>query len=61
MRLWIQNRNDVTSNYQTDVTSNYQTGVKWMPMTCHISSMSNNCYKVSTHASFIFNDMSRGH
>ena len=54
MRLWIQNHNDVTLNYQT--------GVKWMmTMTCHISSMQNNHYKVGTHASFIFDDMSTGH
>ena len=49
MRLWIQNRNDVTSNYQT--------GVKWMLAT--LVQCQNNCYKVGTHASFIFDDMSR--
>ena len=58
MRLWIQNHNDVTSNYQADVTLNYQTGVKWTPMT--LVQCQNNRYKLGTHASFIFNDLSKG-
>ena len=45
---------------RNDVTSNYETGVKWMLATLLLVQCQSNRYKVGTHASFIFDDMSRG-